>query len=213
MKAILQVIEGHRFGPADFVGGDPALDFINTVSGRDQDAPRDRLDGYPRLLEWAAHANLLPGRVLRSLAQQAQAHPAEAAAAVGRAKRLRESMFAVVAAVAAGKAPARSELELLRKAWLAGSEAHRLTWQGGRVALAIDPAAAPLDLVCVMAAWSLVERVLKAPMERLRVCAGTDCAWTFLDTSKAGRRRWCDMAVCGNAAKSRRHYARTHRER
>ena len=38
-----------------------------------------------------------------------------------------------------------------------------------------------------------------------------DQAWLFLDTSKAGRRRWCDMADCGNAAKSRRHYARGRR--
>jgi predicted RNA-binding Zn ribbon-like protein len=211
MKQLLQVIAGHRFETGDFVGGDAALDFINTVSGRDQGRPRDRLDSYARLLEWAAHANLLPGRLLRALAQKAQADPGEAAEALARAKRLRESMYVVVAAVAGGKAPPRTELELLRQAWLAGTEAHRLHWQGGRVAIDLDPAAAPLDLVSVIAAWGLVERVLRAPVERLRVCAGTDCAWTFLDSSKAGRRRWCDMAVCGNAAKSRRFHARSKR--
>ena len=26
--------------------------------------------------------------------------------------------------------------------------------------------------------------------------------------SEAGRRRWCEMATCGNAAKSKRHYER-----
>jgi predicted RNA-binding Zn ribbon-like protein len=54
----------------------------------------------------------------------------------------------------------------------------------------------------------LVENVLRLPVERLRLCAGTDCAWLFVDRSKAGRRRWCDMAVCGNKAKSRRFNAR-----
>jgi predicted RNA-binding Zn ribbon-like protein len=208
MKSVLQVIAGHRFETADFVGGDAPLDFINTVSGRDQGTPRDRLDGYGRLLEWAAHADLLPGRVLRTLAQKAQANPAEASAALARAKRLRETMFAVVASVAIGKAPAKADLELLRNAWLAGCEAHRLHHDEGQVVLDLDPGAAPLDLVSVIAAWGLVERVFAAPAERLRLCQGTDCAWTFLDSSKAGRRRWCDMAVCGNAAKSRRHYAR-----
>ena len=43
MKQSLQVIPLHRFTERDFVGGDAALDFVNTVAGRDQ-APRDRLD-------------------------------------------------------------------------------------------------------------------------------------------------------------------------
>jgi len=44
---------------ADFIGGDAALDFVNTVTGRDE-TPRDWLDSYARLLEWAGRAKLLP---------------------------------------------------------------------------------------------------------------------------------------------------------
>ena len=44
--------------------------------------------------------------------------------------------------------------------------------------------------------------------ERLRICANDDCRWAFEDTSRAGRRRWCDMTSCGNAAKARRYRAR-----
>ena len=65
-----------------------------------------------------------------------------------------------------------------------------------------------LDLIAAIIAWRTVDEVLPAPEKRLRICQGPDCAWTFIDRSKAGRRRWCDMAVCGNAAKSRRYYAR-----
>ncbi|MAZ90474.1 MAG: hypothetical protein CMH94_02945 [Oceanicaulis sp.] len=43
---------------------------------------------------------------------------------------------------------------------------------------------------------------------RLKQCDGERCGWLFLDTSKAGRRRWCDMATCGNVSKARRHAAR-----
>lgn len=45
--------------------------------------------------------------------------------------------------------------------------------------------------------------------ERIRSCNHEDCTLWFLDTSKAGRRRWCSMEQCGNRAKARRHYART----
>jgi predicted RNA-binding Zn ribbon-like protein len=48
---------------------------------------------------------------------------------------------------------------------------------------------------------------------RLRLCAGHDCGWVFLDTSKSGRRRWCDMATCGNSAKARRFQQALREER
>jgi predicted RNA-binding Zn ribbon-like protein len=43
---------------------------------------------------------------------------------------------------------------------------------------------------------------------RLRICANDDCRWAFEDSSRAGRRRWCDMTSCGNVAKARRFRAR-----
>ena len=50
---------------ADFIGGDAALDFVNTVTGRDE-TPRDWLDSYARLLEWAGRAKLLPPKSIQS---------------------------------------------------------------------------------------------------------------------------------------------------
>jgi len=41
---------------------------------------------------------------------------------------------------------------------------------------------------------------------RLRICP--NCRWLFLDRSRNGSRVWCDMTVCGNRAKARRHYNR-----
>jgi predicted RNA-binding Zn ribbon-like protein len=45
-------------------------------------------------------------------------------------------------------------------------------------------------------------------LARVRECAGDPCGWLFLDVSKNGSRRWCDMADCGNRAKARRYRAR-----
>ncbi len=53
-----------------------------------------------------------------------------------------------------------------------------------------------------------VVAVAAATTDRLRVCANEDCRWAFEDTSRSGRRRWCDMTTCGNVAKARRHRAR-----
>lgn len=45
---------------------------------------------------------------------------------------------------------------------------------------------------------------------RVRRCANPACVLLFYDTSKSGRRRWHDMATCGNRAKAASHYARAH---
>ena len=44
--------------------------------------------------------------------------------------------------------------------------------------------------------------------DRVRRCANPACVLLFHDVSKAGRRRWCDMATCGNRAKSAAHLER-----
>jgi predicted RNA-binding Zn ribbon-like protein len=49
--------------------------------------------------------------------------------------------------------------------------------------------------------------------ERLRRCEGARCALVFLDTSRAGRRRWCSMERCGNRAKVVAHRRRTKEDR
>jgi hypothetical protein len=40
---------------------------------------------------------------------------------------------------------------------------------------------------------------------RIRVCAAENCGLLLVDTSRAGRRRWCSMELCGNRAKIRTH--------
>ncbi|MBN8735546.1 MAG: CGNR zinc finger domain-containing protein [Xanthomonadales bacterium] len=67
-----------------------------------------------------------------------------------------------------------------------------------------------LDLISHVITVQAVRLFGDVDVDRLRVCAGDNCGWVFLDTSRGGRRRWCDMATCGNVAKARRHYSRIH---
>lgn len=68
-----------------------------------------------------------------------------------------------------------------------------------------DTARSALGLVALDAAQMLGDPEERA---RLRICAAEDCSARFYDRSPAGRRRWCSMRSCGNAAKARRHRAR-----
>src|SRR4029453_1580192 len=213
MKTVLQVrIESHNFRNRDIIGGDAALDFVNTVTGRDQ-SPRDWLDSYPRLLEWGAFVHLFPKRVLRALAKKAHKEPAAAATALARAKVLRETLFELVTRIISGRAPTKSALALLREHWITGIKAHELRFGDGRVLVDLRNDGLDSDLFAPTAPSRMVHTFSPLPMDRLRICQGPNCSWVFIDSSKAGRRRWCDMAVCGNAAKSRRFYARSRQRR
>lgn len=41
---------------------------------------------------------------------------------------------------------------------------------------------------------------------KVRICR--NCAWLFVDRSRNASRLWCDMSVCGNRQKAKRHYER-----
>jgi predicted RNA-binding Zn ribbon-like protein len=49
---------------------------------------------------------------------------------------------------------------------------------------------------------SLLRASARPSWPRLKACRGEDCRWVFLDGSRNSSRRWCDMAACGNRAKS-----------
>lgn len=51
--------------------------------------------------------------------------------------------------------------------------------------------------------------LLQTSPERIRPCAHPDCILYFLDTSKNGTRRWCNMKTCGNRNKAKHHYQRS----
>jgi predicted RNA-binding Zn ribbon-like protein len=66
----------------------------------------------------------------------------------------------------------------------------------------------PLEDVLWPVAQSAAELLTSDAMERVKECRNQQCTWLFVDRSRNGSRRWCDMKDCGNRAKARRHYAR-----
>ncbi len=64
-----------------------------------------------------------------------------------------------------------------------------------------------LDTATAQSALSLAA---STEPDRLKICP--NCGWLFLDRSRNRSRTWCDMAVCGNRTKAKRHYHRNREE-
>ena len=199
----------HDFQPKDFVGGHAALDFANTVTARDT-SPRDWLDGYPRLIEWARQAGVVDSRVGAQLLASADHTPREAAATLGRARKLREALHDVFVALLVRRSVPATALAEVELAWKRAAARGALTSGGGHVRLAPDVDTSGLDLPMDVVVFEALGLLVEFDVERTRVCRGHDCGWLFIDSSKSGRRVWCDMATCGNTAKSQR-FARAQR--
>lgn len=200
-------IEHHAFKPADLVAGHLALDLVNTVTARDTQ-PRDWLDDYDALLRWARQSGHYARTDLTKLEALSQAEPAKAAAALGRCKTLREALCAILYALSQDSAPAAEDLAALDKARLTASAAARLVARQGRLQAEWSVERSGPDLIAHIVVAHAIDLLKDAQLDRLRICDGHDCGWVFIDTSKNGRRRWCDMATCGNVAKARRHQQR-----
>jgi len=54
----------------------------------------------------------------------------------------------------------------------------------------------------------LLDAIAMGEASSLRVCANRGCGSVFIDTTPMHRRKWCEMATCGNRAKAARHRAR-----
>ena len=57
-------------------------------------------------------------------------------------------------------------------------------------------------------AQAAAELLASPSKPRIHKCASSNCIRYFYDDSRTGRRRWCEMAVCGNRAKTAAFVAR-----
>lgn len=187
-----------------------ALAFVNTLSYRPTPEPKERLTSYQALLDWARDQKLVPPSAADRLATEARHHPQAAAAALARARELRETLQAVFSEMAAGRTPPTSALDVLSERVAAAYANGRLVALDGRLLWAAG-AADHLDRIGWELARAAARLVTSDRLSAVRACEADDCGWWFVDETKNHSRRWCDMKSCGNREKMRRYRARASR--
>lgn len=180
-----------------FVGGQPALDFVNTLAASAQ-GPLELLHADADLWRWARTG--LPGeRLAPERASRTHLDP--------RVRALRSALHALVLARIERRTPPAAALAQLNSMLAEPERGARLAHRAGRYAHEREPLRSVRELLACLAR-SAAALLVSGPRTRLRRCAGPGCVLVFADVSKAGRRRWCSMSACGNRAKSRAHRQR-----
>lgn len=160
--------------------GNLALDLVGTVGHRRSDV-RELLATPADLARFVAGTGLVDKPVTVS------------EAGLTEAVRLREAVYRLALAAIGGADPRPADRRVLNEAAAA---------PGVKISLAEDGSvrrAGGLEAALADIARAAVE-LLGGPAV-IKECADPECTRLYVDQSRKGARRWCDMRSCGNRAK------------
>ncbi|HXT17436.1 MAG TPA: CGNR zinc finger domain-containing protein [Gemmatimonadaceae bacterium] len=189
--------------PFVFVGERLWLDFVNCEFGiRRFDALRD----FETLVRWLEQALVLDAERASGIRRRALQQPAGAAASLVDARRVRGALRSLAER---GPMSERIRAEGLGEinrvlGRSAGTRRVELRPDGTFIRTFVPVGDAFAGLV-IPVVESAADALILGELPRVRRCADPRCQRVFYDNTKNGRRRWCDMATCGNRAKAARH--------
>jgi predicted RNA-binding Zn ribbon-like protein len=196
---------------------DDALDFVNTLEFS-RDGSTEHLPTEGDALAWLAARGLLHRE---GVAPASGGHRGPSLSrtpsgrdrlhrdgqVLDRLRRVRAALREVGESVAEGRAARPDALAEVNRALRARSIVELVPGPDG-VTVGHRHVGDPLDDALATLVEPIVRELTAGRRDRLRICANDSCRWVFFDESRTGRRRWCDMATCGNRAKAARHRAR-----
>ncbi|MEO6393602.1 MAG: CGNR zinc finger domain-containing protein [Pyrinomonadaceae bacterium] len=202
-------------GKFKYIGGDIAVDFVNTVGGwafrsanegqigyRDV-VVSDKFENFADLLDWGRGAGVISESDTIRLLSLSKRFPVAAEQVLDRAIRLRRAICRILFATDRTRASFTSDLEVLNTELNQARDSQRLVPAGTAYEFTW-PAEDKLDRVLWSVAVAAAALLTTGNLGRIRQCGGQDCGWIFLDTSRNRSRAWCTMKDCGNIAKVRR---------
>ena len=187
-----------------YVAGDPALELVNTVDWTPRGLEEERLSSYEQLTRWAEGAGVIGADAGRRLRRLAADRPRAAAAALEFAHRTRDAIHDLFVAIAR---EASREVPLSRFNQLLAEGMERLQVapdSGGRFQWSWRGQESDLRGLLWPVIWSAAKLLESDEVGSVRICDGDDCGWMYVDRSRNGLRRWCQMKTCGTREKTRR---------
>jgi predicted RNA-binding Zn ribbon-like protein len=198
--------ESHAHG----VDLEATLDFLNT-NDTDNGFPVEKLPSLDVALAWFVNRGVIHHEGADRVRAKVTAEQVAADKDLDRVHTVRDALREVAEAIAEKRAPRTAALQTVNRALHARQVIELIPAPDG-VSVDHRHVGDPIDDALARLAEPLVTELTSGHPERIRVCASDTCQWVFYDASRTSRRRWCDMATCGNRAKAARHRARAKAE-
>ena len=193
-------------GHAHDVDVETTFDFLNTLD-HDDGFPRENLPTFDGAVTWFADRGLIHDEGAVRLRRDAISRPRVAARNLERVHAVRAALREVADSVVEHRAAKKDALTTVNLA-LHARQVIELAPSPDGVSVDHRHVGDPVDDSLARLSEALVSELTGGDPDRIRICDNDTCRWIFYDTSRTGRRRWCDMATCGNRAKAARHRAK-----
>jgi predicted RNA-binding Zn ribbon-like protein len=184
------------------------FDFLNT-DDLENGSPRERLPTLHDALSWFVERGVIHGEGADRLGHAVESDPVSGQRELARIHAVRGALREVANALADHRPPAPAALDTVNRALHARQVIELVPSTDGCVAVDHRHVGDPIDDALARLCDPFVTELTSGNPDRIKVCDNDRCLWVFYDTSRTGRRRWCDMATCGNRAKAARHRARS----
>ncbi|MDQ3929366.1 MAG: CGNR zinc finger domain-containing protein [Chloroflexota bacterium] len=183
-----------------------SIHFANSMLWRASGQPQDLLTEPEKLLRFARMTGIFGEEEVAYLRERAAENPQEAQTALEAAKIVREATYRVLFDIANHQPPDLSDVTLLNHAIdEAQAQVHLAPSKSGDSFEWRWRSETPrFDMVRWAAARSLAALLTSEELKKVKSCPGEGCAYLFMDLSRNGKRRWCEMDVCGNRTKVKR---------
>jgi len=184
------------------------LDFVNTDAAA-QMPGGDLLRDFEALLAWLQDEAAVDEERASGIRRRAVLQPAAAAATLVDARRVRAALRALAERGDHNERVRDDAIVEINRVLGRSAGTRRLDPgpDGGFVCIFVPTGDAFAGLM-IPIVESAADSLIEDELPRVRRCADPRCHRVFLDGTKNGLRRWCDMGTCGNRAKAARHRAR-----
>jgi len=185
------------------------LDFINTDAAA-QMPGGDLLRDFETLLLWFQEHGAVDDERAAGIRRRAVLQPAAAAATVVDARRVRASLRVLAEKGHLTERVRDDAISEINRVLGRSAGTRRLDPRpDGGYARTFVPTGDAFAGLMIPLVESAADSLVDEELARVRRCADPRCHRVFLDGTKNGQRRWCDMGTCGNRAKAARHRARS----
>ncbi|MBX6332473.1 MAG: CGNR zinc finger domain-containing protein [Gemmatimonadaceae bacterium] len=198
--------------PFVFVGDRLWLDFVNTDDAR-RGVRVDALRDFDALVQWLEAVAVLDAERGAAMRRRAQQQPAGATAALADARRVRAALRALAERGMVAEDVRQYAVSEINRVLGRSAGTRRLEVRSdGSFVRSFVPVGDAFAGLMIPVVESAADALVLGELARVRRCADPRCPRVFYDGTKNGRRRWCDMATCGNRAKAARHRRKLRQE-
>jgi predicted RNA-binding Zn ribbon-like protein len=197
---------GHVWGPLDFIGGLPCLNFTNTAGGHTKIREVERIPTYSDVISWGIYAELISAAEAKALHALVKTKPKDAARRVHELQAFRESLHRLVTAIAHKADPPRTDFTRVRGTISKALSTAEVKPDDAEFIWSADAAALGLSTVIARVALSAHHMLSCEKPSQLRQCE--ICTWLFIDRTKNQKRRFCRQDACGARSRADRFYGK-----